>query len=213
MRQGSMEQAARSGERPRAHQLYGEAITIDSAQSTTVDEHILSMAGGSRAITSNKGYVANSRHTRNTWLVISDAAERREVYDHRPRGSHQPILEHHVWENVETNLSRGAEKRGALALLERAGKGRRQEVGRMQEGCRRSQQRLVDGHAAARAQGTLRLKQIRRHIAAFGEHTRETAIRVTRAITHGAQRIRQSVSRRRELQQAARQRRGPSINM
>ena len=73
---------------------YGYAMTVDTAQGSTTTEHIHAMPAGSHAIHGFKAYTAPSRHERTTWIVIDEAAERRQLASrsmigHRP-DSHEP---------------------------------------------------------------------------------------------------------------------------
>ena len=99
---------------------YGDVITIDAIQSATSTEHINAMVGGSQAVQSFKGYVAQSRSRETTWLVAADGPERSEIMTRRALGNLTPIGESDVWANIGRNLSRQPEKELATDLLARA---------------------------------------------------------------------------------------------
>ncbi|MEJ5143636.1 MobF family relaxase [Gluconobacter albidus] len=66
---------------------FGHAMTIDSAQGITSDEHINAMPRGTSAVTGFTTYVAESRHVHHGWTVISEAALREAESWSRPLGS------------------------------------------------------------------------------------------------------------------------------
>lgn len=96
---------------------YGYALTVDASQGATSDEHIDALPDGSRATHGLKGYVAESRHRDHVWLVVSEAAERKEVAARIPIGEYRPIRNDDVWKNVAANLSRQPIKASALEFL------------------------------------------------------------------------------------------------
>ena len=104
---------------------YGDVLTIDSSQGSTVTEHIHAMPGGTRTVSGPKAYVAESRHTERAWLVTNDGAERREVVERRALGDPRPLAPDDVWANMARNLSRQPERLSALAFLETAANVRR----------------------------------------------------------------------------------------
>ena len=110
----------RDAETGRIRLGWGDALTIDAAQGSTVGRHILAMPSGSAGVNGYQGYTAGSRHRDETLIVVSDAAERREIAAKRPRGDFRPINEGDVWDNVARNLSRKPERSSALAFLDRA---------------------------------------------------------------------------------------------
>src|SRR5271166_1929651 len=70
---------------------YGDVLTIDAAQGSTITEHIQAMPAGTQAVTAFKAYPAASRHRRASYLVTSDGAERREIAARRPLGDARPM--------------------------------------------------------------------------------------------------------------------------
>ena len=58
---------------------YGYAVTVDTAQSATTTAAILAMPEGSRQVTGYKAYTAGSRPQVEYHMVVSDAAERRDI--------------------------------------------------------------------------------------------------------------------------------------
>lgn len=129
----------------RARLSYGDCLTINAAQGVTATEHINALPGGSRTANANTVYVAESRHRRQSWLVTSDGAERREIADRRPLGDARPIARKDVLANMSRNLSRQPEKPSALLFLERAAQGVRQSARGFQRGLRPAEERKRAG--------------------------------------------------------------------
>lgn len=90
------------------------AATIDSIQGATAGEHINAMVSGSDAIQCFKNYVAQSRHRVSSWMVINEAAERRQISQRQPIGTYVDIKQEDIWRNVSANLSRQDAKMSAL---------------------------------------------------------------------------------------------------
>jgi type IV secretion system protein VirB6 len=85
--------------------------------------------------------LAESRHRRQSWLVTSDGAERREIAERRPLGDARPISRKDVLANMARNLSRQPEKPSALLFLERAAEAMRQSARGLQSGLRPAEER------------------------------------------------------------------------
>jgi hypothetical protein len=98
---------------------YGYAMTVDTAQGSTATEHIHAMPAGSHAIHGFKAYTAASRHERTTWMVVDEAAERRQLASRSMIGQRPEIREPDVWRQIGENLSRQPQKASALDLLHR----------------------------------------------------------------------------------------------
>jgi hypothetical protein len=138
---------------------YGDVLSIDATQGATSTEHINAMPGGTKPVNAFKGYVAESRHRRSTWLIVSDGAERQEVTGRRPLGDPRPVREADVWANVARNLSRQPEKASALAFLERAKALHRGAAGSMQHGLQPAEQRKHEGRDPTTLGRTLQRKR------------------------------------------------------
>jgi hypothetical protein len=96
---------------------YGYATTIDTAQSATTTAAILSMPEGSRQVTGYKAYTAGSRAQIEYHMVVSDAAERREIVKRQMIGVPQELpREADVLRNLAANLGRFDTKRNATDL-------------------------------------------------------------------------------------------------
>jgi hypothetical protein len=78
------------------------------------------MPGGSREVNGFKAYVAATRHTKASYLVTSDAAERQEVRARRPLNDFRPITQADVIANLVRNLERQPEKLSATQMIRRA---------------------------------------------------------------------------------------------
>jgi hypothetical protein len=99
---------------------YGYATTIDASQGSTSPEHIDALPEGSRAVNGLKGYVAESRHRDTTWMVVNEAAERRQIASRIPIGEYRPIRDDDIWNNVAENLGRQPIKASAIEVLKRS---------------------------------------------------------------------------------------------
>src|ERR1700733_3701307 len=99
---------------------YGDALTTNIAQGTTVTEHIHAMPGGSRLVSAFGAYTSGSRHRKQSFIVTSEGAERAEIIGRRPLGDRREIAASDVLANVTRNLSRQDEKESAISLVERA---------------------------------------------------------------------------------------------
>ncbi len=118
----------RHPESGRIRLMYGDVLTIDSAQGLTSTEHIQAMPAGSSAVNGFKAYTASSRHRRTTYILCSEGAERREIVTRRPLGDTRRISDTDVWVNIGRNLSRQPEQESALTFMERAHQVRRESV-------------------------------------------------------------------------------------
>ncbi len=144
---------------------YGDCLTINAAQGLTATEHINALPGGSRTANANTVYVAESRHRRQSWLVTSDGAERREIAERRPLGDARPITRKDVLANMTRNLSRQPEKPSALLFLERAAEGMRQSARGWQRGLRPAE----EGKRAGQQPTTLRRSVARARLRAAAQ--------------------------------------------
>ena len=158
----------RDRESGRVRLTYGDVLSIDATQGGTSTEHINAMPGGSKAVNAFKGYVAESRHRRTTWLVASDGAERQEVTRRRPLGDQRPVREADVWDNVARNLAREPEKGSALAFLERAQELRRGGARALQEGLQPAEARQARGLQRSTLAGVFARRRDEARVAASG---------------------------------------------
>jgi hypothetical protein len=107
---------------------YGYAMTIHTAQGSTVGEHIFAMLSGSKAIDGLSGYSANTRHRHASYIVTNESAEQIEVRKRRPLNDIRPITVDDRWANVARAMSFQPERDTATALRERAHSFRRGAV-------------------------------------------------------------------------------------
>lgn len=105
---------------------YGDALTTNTAQGSTVTEHIHAMPSGSRLVTAFGAYTSGSRHKERSYIVTSEGAERAEVSGRRPLGDPRPVTRHDIIDNLKRNLSRQVSKDSALDLIEKANNLRRE---------------------------------------------------------------------------------------
>ena len=76
----------------------------------TSDEHINAMPDGSRSVNGRKAYPAESRARDETYLVVNEAAERRQISARLSIGEYTPIRNEDIWRNVGDNLGRESTK-------------------------------------------------------------------------------------------------------
>ena len=101
----------------------GEALTVNTSQGDTADEHLFAMPAGSAAVHGFLAYVGASRHRLRSYVVGSVAAEMRELAARRPSGVEAPTGPEAVeaaWRNLAANLARQPPKESAVAFLEGA---------------------------------------------------------------------------------------------
>lgn len=84
---------------------HGHALTIDSAQGVTSDEHINALPRGSANITAFKAYTAESRHVRRSYTMISEAAVLESVKMSRALGDNTPITVADLWDRVAKEMA------------------------------------------------------------------------------------------------------------
>ncbi len=126
----------------RVQLAYGDALTTNTAQGTTVTEHIHAMPGGTKLVSAFGAYTSGSRHREQSFIVTSDGAERAEVMARRPLGDKREIGRGDLLNNIIRNFAQAPEKEAALALIDRA-------VG-LRRGAVQAMQRV---HQAAEASG------------------------------------------------------------
>ena len=129
----------------RVQLAYGDALTTNTAQGTTVTEHIHAMPGGTKLVSAFGAYTSGSRHREQSFIVTSDGAERAEVIARRPLGDRREIGRGDLLNNIIRNFAQQPEKEAALALIDRA-------VG-LRRGAVQAMQRV---HRAAEARGDVR---------------------------------------------------------
>jgi hypothetical protein len=129
----------------RVQLAYGDALTTNTAQGTTVTEHIHAMPGGTKPVSAFGVYTSGSRHREQSFIVTSEGAERVEVIVRRPLGDRREIGRSDLLTNIIRNFAQQPEKEAALALIDRA-------VG-LRRGAVQAMQRV---HRAAEARGDVR---------------------------------------------------------
>ena len=149
----------RSEANGRVQLAYGDVLTTNTSQGSTVSEHIFAVPGGSRQVNAFGAYTSGSRHREQSFIVTSDGAERQEVAGRRPLGDLRQIHEGDVIENVARNFARQPVKEGSLAMLARAENLRTGTIRMMQAGKQRLEQRAVMGQARSTLAATFRGKR------------------------------------------------------
>jgi hypothetical protein len=102
--------------------------------------------------------VAESRQRDTTWLVVNEAAERRQINSRIPLGERREIREADVWQNIVANLSRQPIKASAIDFIKHASGLRRGTLSAVQGGNepgdrreRAGQERTVVNHHRQRS--------------------------------------------------------------
>ncbi|MBU6418754.1 MAG: AAA family ATPase [Proteobacteria bacterium] len=104
---------------------YGDALTTNTAQGTTVTEHIHAIPAGSRLVSAFGAYTSGSRHREQSFIVTSEGAERAEIAARRPLGDRREIMRGDILNNITRNFSQQPVKEAALDMLDRAASLRR----------------------------------------------------------------------------------------
>ena len=138
---------------------YGDVLTTNTSQGSTVSEHIFAVPGGSRQVNAFGAYTSGSRHREHSFIVTSDGAERQEVAGRRPLGDRRQVRESDVVENVARNFARQPVKEGSLAMIARAENLRTGTIQKMQAGKQRLEQRAVEGKVKSTLAATFQGKR------------------------------------------------------
>jgi hypothetical protein len=138
---------------------YGDVLTTNTSQGSTVSEHIFAIPGGSRQVNAFGAYTSGSRHREQSFIVTSDGAERQEVAGRRPLGDKRQVRESDVVENVARNFARQPVKEGSLAMIARAENLRTGTIQKMQAGKQRLEQRAVEGKVTSTLAATFQGKR------------------------------------------------------
>lgn len=96
---------------------HGHAITIDSAQGITSDEHINALPRGTGGVTGFKAYVAESRARGATWTIISEGAVFEAERRRQALGDNTPITKESLWKRAGEDLSYKPYKALGIDLL------------------------------------------------------------------------------------------------
>jgi hypothetical protein len=115
--------------------------------------------GGSRQVNAFGAYTSGSRHREQSFIVVSDGAERQEVSGRRRLGDKRQVRQSDVIENVARNFARQPGKEGSLAMIARAENLRTGTVQKMQAGKQRFEQRVVEGKPRSSLAATFRSRR------------------------------------------------------
>jgi hypothetical protein len=124
---------------------YGEALTTNTAQGSTVSEHIHALPAGSALVSAFGAYTSGSRHKEQSFIVISEGAEREEVSGRRPLGDTRQIEREDLIANVVRNFARQPVKEASIDLIARARDLRRGAVHAHQGAAQSVQARRASG--------------------------------------------------------------------
>ena len=137
---------------------YGDALTTNTAQGTTVTEHIHAMPGGSKLVSAFGAYTSGSRHREQSFIVTSEGAERAEIIGRRPLGDQREIQHQDILTNIIRNFAQQPQKEAALALIERAGGLRRGAVQAAQ-----MVHQMAEARGGARGEQSMLLERLMSH--------------------------------------------------
>ncbi len=141
---------------------YGDALTTNTAQGSTVTEHIHAMPAGSHLVSAFGAYTSGSRHREKNFIVTSDGAERAEVIGRRPLGDRREVNRSDVLDNLTRNFARQPAKESALNLIDRASGLRRGTVRTVQGSLQPLEVRAANGLTASSLANRLALHPITR---------------------------------------------------
>lgn len=99
---------------------YGDALTTNTAQGTTVTEHIHAVTAGTRLVSAFGAYTSGSRHREQSFIVTSEGAEQAEIVARRPLGDRREIMRGDILNNIVRNFSKQPVKETALDMMERS---------------------------------------------------------------------------------------------
>ena len=128
---------------------YGEALTTNTAQGSTVSEHIHALPAGSALVSAFGAYTSGSRHKEQSFIVTSEGAELEEVAGRRPLGDYRQIESEDLIGNIVRNFARQPVKEASLDLIARARDLRRGAVHAFQESVQPVQARRASGQAGS----------------------------------------------------------------
>jgi hypothetical protein len=138
---------------------YGDVLTTNTSQGATVTEHIFAVPAGSRQVNAFGAYTSGSRHRDQSFIVLSDGAERQEIAGRRPLGDKRQIRETDVVENIDRNFARQPVKESSLMMIARANNLRIGTIQKMQSAKQRYEQRAADGMPRSILAMTLQRRQ------------------------------------------------------
>ncbi|MBB2169966.1 relaxase domain-containing protein [Gluconacetobacter aggeris] len=95
---------------------FGHAMTHDSAQGITSDEHVNAMPRGSAGVTGFTTYVGESRHVYACWTVVAEGALREAETWARPLGDIRPITTEDLYTRLAADMGRHPYKSLAVDL-------------------------------------------------------------------------------------------------
>jgi hypothetical protein len=137
----------RTGTSDRVQLDYGDALTTNTAQGSTVTEHIHAMPAGSHLVSAFGAYTSGSRHREQSFIITSDGAERAEIIGRRPLGDRREVNRSDVLDNLMRNFARQPEKESALNLIDRAADLRRGTIRTVQNALQPLEARAAEGMA------------------------------------------------------------------
>jgi hypothetical protein len=97
---------------------FGHALTIDSAQGITSDEHINALPRGSAGVTAFKTYVAESRHVSAAYTMIAEGAVLEAVKIRQAMGDTKQIKTSDLWTQIAIDMSQKPYKSIGIDLLQ-----------------------------------------------------------------------------------------------
>jgi hypothetical protein len=128
---------------------YGDALTVNSAQSMTLPGAILSCPSGSQSLNGLDAYSGGTRQRMRSDIVVSEMAERREVAGLRPKNDERRIDTDDCWANVARNFQRQPEKSLVVSFMEKGIQLKRGAVASLQRRLQPVEQRRSQGQPSS----------------------------------------------------------------
>jgi hypothetical protein len=173
---------------------FGHALTIDSAQGLTSDEHINALPRGTGGVTAFTSYVAESRSRGTTWTVISEGALLEAERHRQALGDITPITKEDLWARAAADMSQKPYKALGIDLKAAALHDRERAIDTFIS-CHQIMERaqLADQDAGPKALQRLQAaavnENLSRHIKALTFAMQENAILLAETM-HGAEAVR-----------------------
>ncbi len=168
----------------------------------TSSEHIDAPVSGSMHVGLQRGHTAEGRQRDTTYLVINEAAERRQIAAGIRLGEHRDISREDIWRNVAGNYNRDTNKGTATDFLRRATGLQRGSIAGLQAGSEPLERRNAAGQGATLRQ---RMQSMRLDVVAVRDFVQRTAQNLWAQTMQRAGDV--------ALQQHQAQRQGPRMRM
>lgn len=182
---------------------YGDALTTNTAQGTTVTEHIHAVPAGSRLVSAFGAYTSGSRHREQSFIVTSEGVERAEIVARRPLGDRREVMRSDIVNNITRSFSQQPIKESALDMLDRAASVRRGTIRTVQTSLHSMEARAAAQKSSATLNARFMNRRIDRvlkeHLPGLAGRLRRHGETLARAVQAGAAMVEQlaAITRRR----------------